>query len=242
MNTALQASPGELDQDELLRRHEPLVTRSAHRLLARLPSSVQCDDLIQAGRMALLEVAHRYDPARGASFETYAAIRVRGAMLDEIRNTAWMPRSVRDKARRVAQIREQANTAGELPPGDTELANRMGIDIEVYRQIALDASVGDAVSLSDTGVFERVSTEESAHGDRAPEDEVEREEFISALREAIDALPERECQVFRLRSEKGLSLAEIARLLDVSESRVWQLHARAVERLRHDLSPWLVED
>ena len=136
MSTALDLSPGDLDRDELLRRHEPLVTRSAQRLLARLPGNVQCDDLIQAGLMALLEVAHRYDPDRGASFETYAAIRVRGAMLDEVRNTAWMPRSIREKARRASKLRERAHCEGESPLRDTELASREARVREIEAELA----------------------------------------------------------------------------------------------------------
>jgi RNA polymerase sigma factor for flagellar operon FliA len=142
----------ELDRDDLVSKHAALVKRIAYHLMSRLPPSVQADDLIQAGMIGLLEASRNYDASQGASFETYAGIRIRGAMLDEIRRTDWTPRSVHRKARQVAEaVREIENQEGR-DARDVEVAEKLGIDLHEYHRILQDATGCRVFSIDDAGV------------------------------------------------------------------------------------------
>ncbi|MGH8511958.1 MAG: sigma-70 family RNA polymerase sigma factor, partial [Gammaproteobacteria bacterium] len=121
-------------------RYGPLVKRIAHHLISRLPPSVQIDDLIQAGMIGLLEASRNYDPSQGASFETYAGIRIRGSMLDEIRKGDWAPRSLHRKARQVAKAVQEIEAEQGRDARDSEVAERLGITLDEYYQILHDAT------------------------------------------------------------------------------------------------------
>jgi RNA polymerase sigma factor for flagellar operon FliA len=221
-------------QDDLVARHAPLVKRIAGHLLCRLPSSVQADDLIQAGLIGLLEASRNYDASQGASFETFAGIRIRGAMLDEIRRNNWAPRSVFRKARRIAEtIREIEGRYGR-DASDHEVAEAMGIGLDEYHQLLQEANAHSLFSfdeLSDGELpVERAST---------PFDDVQAEDFRRGLVEAIEALPEREKLVLSLYYEQELNLREIGEVLGVSESRVSQIHSQAVLRLQGRMRTWV---
>ncbi len=234
MYAAMQAG----NTDELVTRHASLVKRIAYHLMGRLPDSVQIEDLIQAGMVGLLEAIKHYDAGQGASFETYAGIRIRGAMLDELRRADWTPRSVHKKARMVAEaIREIENKEGR-DAKDSEVAGRMGISLEEYRQI-----LQDSLSCKTFSVEELIQGEESiideVHTDSQPEQQLIQHNFQQALAQAIAALPDRERLVVSLYYDEELNLREIGEVLEVSESRVSQICSQAMLRLRARLADWV---
>jgi RNA polymerase sigma factor FliA len=221
----------------LLRQHGDLVRRIAYHLVARLPSSVDVDDLIQAGLMGLTEAARHYNGSLGASFETFASIRIRGAMIDEIRKGDWAPRSVHRRARAAAEaIRSiEQSTGREAAPA--EVAGALGVTLEEYHQIADDAARAPVMSLhaeEGEGPVARVAGDP---GDE-PLARLEQDAFREALAAAIEQLPPREKQVMALYYQDELNLKEIGAVLGVTESRVCQIHGQALLRLRARLADW----
>ncbi|ADN75261.1 RNA polymerase, sigma 28 subunit, SigD/FliA/WhiG [Ferrimonas balearica DSM 9799] len=220
----------------LVERHTPLVKRIAHHLLARLPASVQLDDLLQSGMVGLLEAARNFDGSKGASFETFAGIRIRGAMLDEIRRGDWTPRSVHRNSRRVTDAMEQLERQLGRDPTGTEVADYLELSVDEYHHILHDVSAGKLVGLDDLGVSEDAigpGEESSEHFDHLADGR-----FQSALVEAIKTLPEREALVLSLYYDEELNLKEIGQVLGVSESRVSQIHSQSMVRLKTKLRAW----
>ena len=221
------------DTEQLVMRHAELVKRIAYHLAGRLPASVEVDDLIQAGMLGLLEAASNYSQGRGASFETYAGIRIRGAMLDGLRKLDWAPRSVHRKARAVANaIRELEAEIGR-EARDSDVATKMGVSLEEYHKIVEDAA-GCQISSLTTEEGEITATDPNAD----PFRDVIDERFRAALTEAIEGLPERERMVMSLYYDDELNLKEIGAVLKVSESRICQIHGQALTRLQARLSGW----
>jgi RNA polymerase sigma factor FliA len=224
--------------DELLNRHAPLVKRIAYHLIARLPPSVQVDDLIQAGMIGLLEAARHYDATQGASFETYAGIRIRGAMLDEIRKNDWAPRSVHRKAREAAQAIHDLEKRHGRDARDHEVADALGVSLEDYHRILQDSTSCRVFSLDDAGDGEHGMIEELASDTPSPLEGMQAEAFRQGMAKAIAGLPERERLVLALYYDEELNLKEIGAVLGVSESRVSQIHSQAVVRLQSRMSEW----
>jgi RNA polymerase sigma factor for flagellar operon FliA len=215
----------------------PLVKRIAYHLLARLPSSVQLDDLIQAGMIGLLEASAKYDPAKGASFETYAGIRIRGAMIDEVRRGDWVPRSVHRDARRIAEAIQTVENRTGRDATDQDVAREMEISLDKYHASLRDASSGRLFSIDELGEsLDSVGEDSLATG--SPQAGVERSRFLGRLGQVIEQLPEREKLVMALYYDEELNLKEIGQILSVSESRVSQLHSQALLRLRARLTDW----
>lgn len=225
--------------DDLVEQYAPLVKRIAYHLLGRLPEHIQVDDLIQAGMIGLLDAARHYDASQGASFETYASIRIRGAMLDELRRNDWAPKSVHRKARDAAEAvrRVEADTGRDA--SDKEVAREMGISLDEYHQILLDASTSRVANFDDLGMDESTVADGSPESEPAPLRAVQNERFAASLAEAIATLPERERLVLSLYYDKELNLKEIGAVLNVTESRVSQLLSQAYLRLRARLGDWL---
>ena len=216
--------------DDLVRAHLALVKRIAYHLVSRLPASVQVDDLIQAGLIGLMEAAGHYDPTQGASFETYAGIRIRGAMLDEIRRYDWVPRSVHRKARAVAEAMRGIEQARGRDAEDAEVAKAMGVSLEEYHQILQDAAGCRVFSIDGE---EGESIHDTLSDDRpGPETELAERDARREMAEAINGLPERERLVLALYYDEELNLREIGQVLGVSESRVCQIHSQALLRLK----------
>jgi RNA polymerase sigma factor for flagellar operon FliA len=228
----------------LVERHASLVKRIAYHLLARLPDSVQVDDLIQSGLEGLLEAAGNYDISKGASFETFAGIRIRGAMLDEMRRGDWSPRSLHRNARRLAEENLKLERQLGRAPTDSELALSLDVSLEDYRDMArntmsarlcsFDEVVG--VSNGDGGADEGL-TRSALYADTAdgPDKLIESDEQRTQVAEAISALPERDQLLLSLYYKEELNLKEIGLVLGVSESRVSQLHSQAALKLRTKL-------
>lgn len=229
------------NREEIVNQHAPLVKRIAYHLMSRLPPCVQADDLIQAGMIGLLEASCNYDATQGASFETYAGIRIRGSMLDEIRKNDWAPRSVHRKARRVSEAVRMIENIKGRDARDSEVAQELGMPLDEYHKMLQDASGYLVLSFEDMGMDDEAVAAQFA--DRAPGilEGLQRDDFKKNLREAIVGLPERERLVMALYYDEELNLREIGAVLGVSESRVSQIHSQALIRLQARLSQWRSE-
>jgi len=229
------------DSNKLVVEHEPLVKRIAFHLMSRLPASVQVDDLIQAGMIGLIEASRKFDPEQGASFETYAGIRIRGAMLDEIRRTDWTPRSVHRKAREVAEaVRKIENEKGR-DARDVEVAEAMGLGLDEYHKILQDATGCRIFSFEDPGSVGEDGLAQTHRQPNQPLENLQNCDFKHGLAGAIKGLPERERLVMALYYDEELNLREIGEILGVSESRVCQIHGQALIRLRARMEKWLTD-
>lgn len=218
-----------------------LVKRIAHHMMARMPASVQLDDLIQAGMIGLLEASQKYDGAKGASFETYAGIRIRGAMVDEMRRGDWVPRSVHRNSRRISEAISAVEGRTGRDASDIEIAEELGVGLEEYQNMAQDSMSGRLFSL-DEMVQDDDSGNYLADGStEGPAEQVQSHALQYALAEAIDSLPEREKLVLSLYYDEELNLKEIGLVLGVSESRVSQIHSQAALRLKNKLGDWRSE-
>jgi len=226
-------------QQQIVEQHTNLVKRIAHHMVARLPANIQVDDLIQAGMIGLLEASKNFETGKGASFETFAGIRIRGSMLDEIRRGDWAPRSVHRNSRMLAEaVRKVENETGR-DARDQEVAEKLGIPLDEYHHILNDVTSGRIIGIEDLGVSEDVlvsGTQDTTHDE--PFADVEHSAFQGALAKAIRGLPERECLVLSLYYDEELNLKEIGQILDVSESRVSQIHSQAMVRLKSRMHSW----
>lgn len=229
-------------QDDLVLQHASLVKRLAYHMAGRMPPSVQVEDLMQAGMIGLLEASRNYDPTQGASFETYASIRVRGSMLDEIRKSDWTPRSVHRKARMVADAVHEVENREGRDAKDSEVAELLEISLDDYYQILKDSSSARIFSVED--VLE-TAEEQQGKGNlttpAGPLEGLEREGFKRALADTISGLSERERLVLALYYDEELNLREIGEVLGVSESRVCQIHSQAMARLRARMTDWAAD-
>jgi len=240
-STAVKVTIDVKTSNELVVLHEPLVKRIAYHLMSRLPASVQADDLVQAGMIGLIEASRKFDPEQGASFETYAGIRIRGAMLDEIRRTDWTPRSVHRKAREVAEaVRKIENEKGR-DARDVEVAKVMGLELNEYHKILQDATGCRIFSYEDPGTLGEENFAQQARQPNQPLENLQKSDFKVGLADAIKGLPERERLVMALYYDEELNLREIGDILGVSESRVCQIHGQALIRLRARMSDWLAD-
>lgn len=238
-NVALYTSMQESSIDSLVTKHAGMVKRIAYHLSSRLPDSVQMDDLIQAGMLGLLEAARQYDHTQGASFETYAGIRVRGSMLDEVRRSDWTPRSVHRKARMVAEAMRVIENRSGRDARDSEVADHLGISTDEYQKILQDTLVCRTFSLEELTQDGEPLMDECLGDGVTPMDGLTKSRFKAALTDAISGLPERERMVISLYYEEEMNLREIGEVLGVSESRVCQINSQAMLRLRARMGDWL---
>lgn len=229
--------------DELVKTHAPLVRRIAYHLMGRLPPSVDVGDLIQSGMIGLLEAARNYAADRSASFETYAGIRIRGAMLDELRKTDWTPRSVHRKAREVAEVVRQIEVETGADADDAEVMKRLGLTADEYHQVLADAASSRLLSLTAPDDGDGSPAMDVADASTlTPAEDIEQAGMRQALIDAITTLPEREQLVMSLYYEQELNLKEIGAVLGVTESRVCQIHGQAIIRLRARMTDWRDDD
>jgi len=225
---------GQINKDQLVQHFAPLVKRIAYHLMARLPSSVQVDDLIQNGMMGLLDAINRFESGMGAQFETYAAQRIRGAMLDGLRENDWLPRSLRRDFRRIELAIAQLEQEYGRAPGENELASALDMTLAEYQKMLQDArghqliSFEDMVDDGDEDFLERHLSDDASDPSKILEDENLRRLLV----QSIELLPEREKLMMALYYEQDLNLREIGDVMGVTESRVCQLHSQAVARLR----------
>jgi RNA polymerase sigma factor for flagellar operon FliA len=226
----------ELD-DQMIKEFAGTIKYHAMRYAHRLPPELGVEDLISVGLHSLVESARRFDPSRGLKFKTMAEHRIRGAMLDEIRSMDWVPRSVREKQADVQMAREALERELGRHPGDDELAARLGLSLEDLDTLLWEIDPHPVLSLDE--VFGPDETEGESLGDHLPgpkgDDPLSRllqGEALDALAGALDALPEKQRLVLTLYYYEELTMKEVAQVLDVSESRVSQIHSQALRGIR----------
>lgn len=229
-----------LDTQQAVADYAQLVKRLAFQLVSRLPSSVQVDDLIQAGMIGLLDALGHYENDHGAQFETYATQRIRGAMLDELRHADWAPRSVRKHAREIEQAIHQLQQELGKSPTEQQIADKLDLELTEYQEMLSDARGQQLLHYDD---FENDDGENVtfnlADTRPLPFQVLQETGMRTALVEAIAELPEREKMVMAMYYQEDLNLKEIGAVLGVSESRVCQLHSQAILRLRSMLREWV---
>lgn len=238
----MYTAKGTLAPPSGIENYLPMVRRAAARMIGRLPANVELDDLVQAGVMGLMDAMQRYEQGHGAQFETFAMQRVRGAMLDELRGTDWVPRSVRKSQRDIAEAVHTLEHKLQRPPSDSEIAAHLGVSLETYHEMLVDVRGAQLVYTDDYEPEEG----ETHYLDRhmAPDErsdpaaQLNDRRFREALVAAIEALPQREQYVMSMYYEHDMNLKEIAAVLGVTESRVCQLHSQSVARLRAKLKAW----
>lgn len=230
------------EQKQMVQSHLFLVKRLAYYMLAHLPKTVQLDDLIQAGMVGLLEAAKNFDDTKGAQFSTYANIRIRGNILDEVRKNDWVPRSVYRHARMIAQaVKTIENRVGRLAK-DSEIAEEMHVSMDEYYALQKDSLSTQLFSLEDLGLTEDVITSELGLESSEPDDNAVHDDLMHQLSKLIQSLPHNERMVLSLYYEHDLNLKEIGEVLGVSESRVCQIHTQATSHLKTYLEALDIEE
>lgn len=230
---------GKTDKDDLLQKHAALVRKLAYQIKAKLPPSVEVDDLIQAGMVGLLDVINRYEETHGAQFETYAVQRIRGAMLDELRNSDWLPRSIRQNTRKIENaIHVLVQQLGH-PPKEADVARQLKMSLTEYQNMLTECGGHQLIYYEDfrdsedghEHFLDRYQTSQ----DDDPLQGLIEGDFREAVINAIRVLPEREKILMGLYYEQEMNLKEIGAVMGVSESRVCQLHSQAIARIRSTL-------
>jgi RNA polymerase sigma factor for flagellar operon FliA len=233
----MYAATTEQEVETRVRELAPLVKRIAYHMMTSLPPSVELDDVIQSGMMGLLDAARRYEISEGAQFETYAVQRIRGAILDELRQCDWLPRGVRRSLRETEKMISKLEQQHGRSPTEAELAKAMDMSLPDYQRLLQDARGYQIVSYEDFGsdeddsFLDRYAIDHEADPLHVLQDRGLREALVAG----IEQLPEREKQVMGLYYEQELNLREIGEVLGVSESRVCQIHTQAIARLRAGL-------
>jgi RNA polymerase sigma factor for flagellar operon FliA len=234
-------APRLFERHDYVRQYTPLVRRIAHQMIARLPANVEYDDMVQAGMMGLMDAICRYEESQGTQFEVYASQRVRGAMLDELRANDWLPRSARRSQRGIEAAIHRLEGKLQRAPHEAEIAGELGLTLDAYRAMLNEARGSQLVHLDDLGSFDDDDDYLERHFIAAgsePSEQLRDKRFRHALVAAIEELPEREKLLMSLYYEQDLNLREIGSIMGITESRVCQLHAQAVARLRSKLKNW----
>ncbi len=232
----MYTAKGHLDRNAMIKQYQPLVRRLAHHMMAKLPANVQVDDLIQVGLLGLSDALTRYEAAQGVQFETFATQRIRGAMLDELRGNDWMSRGSRKSQKEIEQaMRRLEHTLGRSPI-ESEIAAELNMSLADYQTLLGKVRGTQLVYIEDMA---RGQDDEDSFLDRHVADETAdplsmlRDQRIrQALVQAIKNLPEREQFIMSMYYEQDMNLKEIAAVLEVTESRVCQLHSQSIARLR----------
>lgn len=228
---------GRLDRDALIRQYVPLVQRLAHHMVAKLPPNVEVDDLIQVVMIGLVDALSRYDAAQGVQFETFASQRIRGAMLDELRDGDWMSRGSRKSQKQIEQAVVRLEHKLGRAPQESEIAAELQMPLAEYQSLLGRVRGTQLLYLEDMGGEGRDDEEaflerHVADNEADPMSVLKDQRLRSALVAAIESLPERERYIMGMYYEHDMNLKEIAAVLSITESRVCQLHSQAVARLR----------
>ncbi len=227
--------------DELMTEYAPFVKRIAYHMITRLPSNIQLEDIVQTGMIGLFEALKGYDASKGASFETYARIRIQGSMIDEVRRCDWTPRSVYKKSRQISEaIREIENEKGR-DATDSEIAESLQITLDDYHAMVKDAAGCQLLSYEDISAVGGCQDEYDSCEQDNPYDQLQEEDFKQGLVGKIESLPEREKMVMALYYDEEFNLREIGEVLGITEGRVCQIHGQALLRLKSRMTAWVGE-
>jgi RNA polymerase sigma factor FliA len=240
-----KTSTGSVTEGELIEQYLPLVKSVAGRLAMTLPPQVEAEDLYSAGLVGLVNAIRNFNPANGASFETYGRIRIRGAMFDELRRMDWVPRSVRDKARKIKSVMQQIEQVKGTPPSEQEMAAALNISVTKYFELLDEIRPTTFISLDATGDMsgEDETTEHESVADlkaMGPDETAAQRDLVRLISDRIQELPEVQQKVLALYYYEGLRLREIAEAFGLTESRICQIHAQAILAIRsfvHQLEP-----
>lgn len=232
----MYTAKGQLDRNALIKQYQPLVRRLAHHMMAKLPASVEVDDLIQVGLIGLSDALTRFEASQGVQFETFATQRIRGAMLDELRDNDWMSRGSRKSQKEIeVAIRKLEHKLGR-GPAESEIAAELEMSLADYQSLLGKVRGTQLVYLED---MSRGGEEDDtfldrhvADADADPLNMLRDQRLRQGLIQAIKTLPEREQYIMSMYYEQDMNLKEIAAVLDVTESRVCQLHSQSIARLR----------
>jgi RNA polymerase sigma factor for flagellar operon FliA len=227
------------DYDKLMTEYAPFVKRIAYHMIARLPSTVQLEDIVQTGMIGLFEALKGYDMSKGASFETYARIRIQGAMIDEVRRLDWTPRSVHKKSRQISEAIRAIESERGRDAKDTEIAEKLGISLDEYYSMVKDAAGCQLLSYEDMAATGGCQDEYESSDQSNPCDQLQEEDFKQGLAEKIGSLPEREKMVMSLYYDEEFNLREIGEILGITEGRVCQIHSQALVRLKSRMTAWV---
>ena len=231
----IKAQGYQTDTSELITRHLELVQKIAYHLMARLPPSVLADDLVQSGMIGLLEAARNFDASKGASFETFAGIRIRGAMLDEMRKGDWVPRSVHKNSRTIASAIDAVEKQSGKDAKEVDVANYLQISLSEYQKMLQDVNCGKLIAYEDLPNPDDMFAQSSKTFD-STFDDVAENQFTQQLAQLIEQLPQREALVLSLYYDEEMNLKEIGLILEVSESRVSQILSQAIHRLKSKIN------
>ena len=232
----MYTAKGQLDRNARIRHYQPLVRRLAHHMMAKLPANVQVDDLIQVGLIGLSDALSRYEAGQGAQFETFATQRIRGAMLDELRENDWMSRGSRKSQKDIEQALHRLEHRLGRTPLESEIATEMGMSLSDYQLLLGKVRGTQLVYLEDMGRGhdddDSFLDRHMADSDADPLNLLGDQRLREALVAAIKLLPEREQLIMSMYYEQDMNLKEIALVMNVTESRVCQLHSQSIARLR----------
>ena len=232
----MYTAKGQLDRNALIKQYQPLVRRLAHHMMAKLPASVEVDDLIQVGLIGLSDALTRFEASQGVQFETFATQRIRGAMLDELRENDWMSRGSRKSQKDIEVAMRRLEHRFGRSPLESEIAADLGMSLPDYQTLLGKVRGTQLVYLED--MARRNEDDDTyldrhvADGESDPLHILGDQRLRQALVTAIKGLPEREQFIMSMYYEQDMNLKEIAAVLDVTESRVCQLHSQSIARLR----------
>ena len=232
----MYTAKGQLDRNALIKQYQPLVRRLAHHMMAKLPPSVEVDDLIQVGLIGLADALTRYEAAQGVQFETFATQRIRGAMLDELRENDWMSRGSRKSQKDIEMAMRRVEHRLGHTPKESEIAAELGLSLVDYQTLLGKVRGTQLVYLEDMSRHgeddDTYLDRHVADSDADPLNMLRDQKLREALVAAIKLLPEREQYIMSMYYEQDMNLKEIAAVLDVTESRICQLHSQSIARLR----------
>ncbi len=231
----MYTAKGQLDRNALIKQYQPLVRRLAHHMMAKLPASVEVDDLIQVGLIGLSDALTRFEASQGVQFETFATQRIRGAMLDELRDNDWMSRGSRKSQKEIEVAMRKLEHKFGRSPAESEIAAELGMSLPDYQSLLGKVRGTQLVYLEDMSRGDDDDTFLDRHvadADADPLNMLRDQRLRQGLVQAIKTLPEREQYIMSMYYEQDMNLKEIAAVLEVTESRVCQLHSQSIARLR----------
>ncbi|WP_035165603.1 FliA/WhiG family RNA polymerase sigma factor [Caloramator sp. ALD01] len=228
------------EREEMILKYIPYVKYIASRLLIGFPPGIEFDDLVSYGIIGLIDAIEKFDPTKGIKFETYATLRIKGAIIDELRKISWMPKSAFSKLTQLNLARENLESKLNREPTEKELADYLGVSVNDIRTTESYINYLSVISLED--IFyksddEDIQFKNMIENENSPQPDkiFEEEEMLTTLKKALNMLPEKDKLVLQLYYYEKLTLKEIGKILEITESRVSQLHSRAIIRLRENM-------